>query len=259
MSFKNLTLLVTVLIVSVSACGDAAETAETDTVPDETDVTVEDTPVMERPQMVYASHILIPYQGCQQAPAEALSMEDARALLTSIADSISSGQVAFGEAAARHSSCPSSAQGGSLGGFVRGQMVPEFDEVAFNLEPGEVSEVFATSYGFHIILRQETIQASHILLAYQGAERSSATRTKEEALEIIEGLQESISDGSLTFTDAAAGHSDCPSASSGGDLGPFPKGVMATAFEDAAFALEPGDISGVVETPFGYHLIMRTE
>ncbi|MCK5115477.1 MAG: peptidylprolyl isomerase [Candidatus Aegiribacteria sp.] len=138
-------------------------------------------------------------------------------------------------------------------------MVPEFDAVAFNLEPGEVSEVFSTAYGFHIILRQETIGASHILLAYQDAERSSATRTKEEAFEIIEGLQESISDGSLTFTDAAAGHSDCPSASNGGDLGPFPRGVMATAFEEAAFALEPGNISGIVETPFGYHLIMRTE
>ncbi len=259
MSFKNLTLLVTVLIVSVSACGGEAESNDTDPVSDATDLTLEDTPVIERPEMVYASHILIPYQGCQQAPAEASSMEDARTLLTSIADSISSGQLTFGEAAARHSSCPSSAQGGSLGGFVRGEMVPEFDEVAFNLEPGEISEVFSTAYGFHIILRQETIQASHILLAYQGAERSSATRTKEEALEIIEGLQESISDGSLTFTDAAAGNSDCPSSSNGGDLGPFPRGVMATAFEEAAFALEPGDISGIVETPFGYHLIMRTE
>ena len=259
MSFKNLTLLLTVLIVSVSACGGEAETGNADPVSDETDVTVEDTQVIERPEMVYASHILIPYQGCMQAPAEAVSMDDARILLTSIADSISSGQITFEDAAARHSSCPSSAQGGSLGGFVRGQMVPEFDEVAFNLESGEVSEVFSTAYGFHIILRQETIQASHILLAYQGAERSSATRTKEEALEIIEDLQARISEGSLTFTEAAAENSDCPSSTDGGDLGPFPRGVMATAFEEGAFALEPGDISDIVETPFGYHLILRTE
>lgn len=259
MSYKKLTLFLTVLIVSVSACGGETENRDSDPVSDETDLTVGDTEVIERPVMVYASHILIPFQGCQQASAEALSMEDARILLTSIADSISNGQVTFQEAAARHSSCPSSAQGGSLGGFVRGQMVPEFDEVAFNLESGEVSDVFETSYGFHIILRQETIQASHILLAYQGAERSSATRTKEEALELMESLQDSISNGSLTFADAAAGHSDCPSSSAGGDLGPFPRNVMATAFEEAAFALESGDISGIVETPFGYHLIMRTE
>lgn len=259
MSLKHLTLLLTVLIVSVSACGGETETSNADPVSDETDVTVEDTQVIERPEMVYASHILIPYQGCMQAPAEAASMEDARILLTIIADSISSGQISFEDAAARHSSCPSSAQGGSLGGFVRGQMVPEFDEVAFNLAPGEISEVFATSYGFHIILRQETIQASHILLAYQGAERSSATRSKEEALEIIEDLQARISDGSLTFVVAAAENSDCPSSTDGGNLGPFPRGAMTPAFEDAAFALEPGDISGIVETPFGYHLIMRTE
>ena len=259
MSFKNLTLLLAVLIVSVSACGGETETSNADPVSDDTDLIVEDTEVIERPDMVYASHILIPFQGCMQAPAEAPSMEDARILLTSIADSISSGQITFGEAASRNSSCPSSAQGGSLGGFVRGQMVPEFDEVAFNLAPGEISGIFETAYGFHIILRQETIQVSHILLAYQGAERSAATRSKEEALEIIEDVQESISGGSLTFADAAAANSDCPSSSAGGDLGPFPRGAMTPAFEEAAFALEPGGISGIVETPFGYHLIMRTE
>lgn len=259
MSYKKLTLFLTVLIVSVSACGGEAETRDSDPVSDETDLTVEDTEVIESPDMVFASHILIPYQGCQQAPADAPSIEEARILLASLADSISSGQVTFGEAAAGHSSCPSSAQGGSLGGFVRGQMVPEFDEVAFNLEPGEVSDIFQTSYGFHVVLRQLTIQASHILLAYQGAERSAATRTKEEALELMQSIQNSIWDCSLTFVDAAAEHSDCPSSSDGGDLGPFPRNVMAPAFEEAAFALQPGEISDIVETPFGYHLIMRTE
>ncbi len=259
MSFNKLSLFLTILIVSVSACGDETANTDADPVSDETDLTVEDTDTIERPEMVFASHILIPYQGCQQAPADAPSMDDAKILLIAIADSISNGLVTFEEAAARHSSCPSSARGGSLGGFERGQMVPEFDEVAFNLEPGEVSDAFTTVYGFHIILRQETIQASHILIAYQGAERSAATRTQEEALELIQSIQESIADGSLAFTDAAAENSDCPSSSDGGDLGPFPRNVMAIAFEEAAFALEPGDISDVVETPFGYHLIMRTE
>ncbi len=259
MSSRKLTLFLTVLIVSVFACGGETESRDSDPVSGDTDLTVEDTEVIERPEMVFASHILISYQGCQQAPAEAPSMEDARILLTLIADSISSGHVTFEEAAARHSSCPSSAQGGSLGGFVRGQMVPEFDEVAFGLEPGEVSEVFTTSYGFHIVLRQLTVQASHILLAYQGAERSAATRTKEEALELMESLHDSVSAGSLAFADAASRHSDCPSSSDGGDLGPFPRNVMTPAFDDAAFSLQPGDISDIVETPFGYHLIMRTE
>jgi len=209
--------------------------------------------------MVFASHVLIPFLGCQQATSDALPREEARELLNSIADSIAAGQITFAEAAARHSSCPSSERGGSLGGFVQGQMVPEFDVVAFALAPGEVSEVFETGYGFHIVHRQQTVQASHILLAYQGAERSSATRTKEEALEIIQSVQDQIAAGSISFSEAAMNNSDCPSSNEGGDLGPFPRNMMDPAFEEAAFALEPGDISDIVETPFGYHLILRTE
>lgn len=259
MLFKILTVLLTVLIVSVSACGSETESGNSDPVSDETDLTAVDTQVIERSDMVFASHVLIPFQGCQQAPADAMTRDEARAELEIIADSISSDQITFAEAAASHSSCPSSEQGGSLGGFVRGQMVPEFENVAFALEPGAVSEVFETPYGFHIVLRQQTVRASHILLAYEGAERGTATRTKEEALELIESLQDSISEGSLAFSEAAMNYSDCPSSSDGGDLGSFPRNMMDPAFEEAAFGLEPGDISDVVETPFGYHLIMRTE
>lgn len=265
MLFKTTTALLTILIVSVSACGNNTDenTSNTpaengDSVLEETD-NVTEASVTERPEMVFASHVLIPFQGCQNAPEGALTREDAMGFLTTIADSISSGQITFAEAAASHSSCPSSERGGSLGGFMRGQMVPEFENVAFALEPGAVSEIFETTYGFHIVLRQQTIQASHILLAYEGSDRGTATRTKEEALELLESLQDSISDGSLTFSEAALNHSDCPSSDDGGNLGSFPENMMDPAFEEAAFALEPGDISEIVETPFGYHLILRTE
>jgi peptidyl-prolyl cis-trans isomerase NIMA-interacting 1 len=259
MSVNKLALIMTILIAGVTACGGETESEEPDGVSDVTALTAENTRVIERPDLVFASHILIPFQGCMQAPEDALTREEARAFLTSIADSIANGDITFEEAAARHSTCPSSQNGGSLGGFTRGQMVPEFENVAFALAPGEVSEVFETSYGFHIVLRQPTISASHILIAWQGAERSSATRSQDEALELIESIQEDIASGEITFADAAAQYSDCPSSSDGGDLGPFPRNVMHPAFEEAAFSLEPGDISGVVETSFGYHLIMRTE
>ncbi len=103
----------------------------------------------------------------------------------------------------------------------------------------------------------DQVQASHILLMYEGSARSSATRSKEEALAEIEGLAGQLAEGA-DFGELAAAHSDCPSGQRGGDLGLFGRGQMVGAFEDAAFGLEVGQTSGVVETDFGYHLIQRT-
>ena len=102
-----------------------------------------------------------------------------------------------------------------------------------------------------------SIRASHILLMYAGSERSTATRTKQEALEQIGAIKQQL-DGGADFAKLAKEHSDCPSGGSGGDLGNFGRGQMVPEFEQAAFALQVGASSDVVETPFGYHLILRT-
>lgn len=104
----------------------------------------------------------------------------------------------------------------------------------------------------------KSIRASHILLMYQGSAQSDATRTKEEALAEIRQIQEQIAKGE-DFGDVARRVSDCPSGEDGGDLGDFQKGDMVPEFDAAAFALQPGETSAVVETAFGYHLIHRTE
>ena len=105
----------------------------------------------------------------------------------------------------------------------------------------------------------EEISASHILISYQGAERSSARRTREEAKKLAE---EALAKAGAPGADVAAlarEYSDEPGAKErGGDLGAFKKGAMAKPFEDAAFKLKVGEISGVVETPFGFHIIKRT-
>lgn len=87
--------------------------------------------------------------------------------------------------------------------------------------------------------------------------RSSATRSKDEAQQQIDQIKQEI-DGGAAFSDLANQHSDCPSGKGGGDLGQFGRGQMVGEFEDAAFGLEVGATSGVVETPFGFHLIKRT-
>ncbi|MCZ6807135.1 MAG: peptidyl-prolyl cis-trans isomerase [Deltaproteobacteria bacterium] len=103
----------------------------------------------------------------------------------------------------------------------------------------------------------DQISASHILLMYAGSERSSATRSKEEAQAKIVDIEKQLQDGA-DLAALARKHSDCGSAAADGDLGTFGRGQMVKPFEDAAFGLEVGGMSGVVETPFGYHIIRRT-
>ena len=104
----------------------------------------------------------------------------------------------------------------------------------------------------------DQVRASHILITHANAHRAQTQRTKEDALAEIEGLKADI-DGGAEFADVARENSSCPSAAQGGDLGSFGRGAMVPAFEEAAFALGVGEVSGPVETDFGYHLIHRTE
>lgn len=103
----------------------------------------------------------------------------------------------------------------------------------------------------------DQVRASHILLMYAGSARSSATRSKEEAQTQIADLKAQI-DGGADFAELARANSDCPSGQRGGDLGPFGRGQMVAAFEDTTYGMEVGQVSGVVETEFGYHIIKRT-
>ena len=103
----------------------------------------------------------------------------------------------------------------------------------------------------------DTVSASHILLMYQGSERSTASRSKDDAQKQIAAIKDQLDAGS-DFAALAQEHSDCPSGQSGGSLGNFGRGQMVKAFEDTAFGLEVGNVSPVIETGFGFHIIMRT-
>lgn len=89
----------------------------------------------------------------------------------------------------------------------------------------------------------ESVSAKHILV-------DSEEKAKE--------IKEKISNGEMSFEEAAGQFSTCPSGQQGGDLGEFGRGMMVPEFEDAAFALELNTVSEPVQTQFGYHII-KTE
>lgn len=105
------------------------------------------------------------------------------------------------------------------------------------------------------------ISARHLLIAYKGGLRASPGigRSKAEALTRAEEAHKRALAGE-DFVALVKQYSDEPGAGDrGGDLGKFDRQSMVPAFANAAFALKVGEISAVVETQFGYHVIKRTE
>ncbi|HOV63163.1 MAG TPA: peptidyl-prolyl cis-trans isomerase, partial [Spirochaetia bacterium] len=101
----------------------------------------------------------------------------------------------------------------------------------------------------------ERVRASHILIAY---EKGATPQQRKDAYSRIEAIKERIQAGE-PFSALAKEYSDCPSGKDGGDLGFFARGDMVPEFENAAFSLNTGEMSGIVESEFGFHLILVTE
>ncbi len=111
-------------------------------------------------------------------------------------------------------------------------------------------------YGEHpeAFSQPESMRASHILI---GVDAGAGTEEQEKAKRKAEEILDQVKSGA-DFAELAKSESTCPSAPQGGDLGEFKRGQMVAPFEQAAFGLEPGGVSELVETQFGYHIIKAT-
>jgi protein-export membrane protein SecD len=159
----------------------------------------------------------------------------------------------------------SKASSGDLG-FIKGKeaYLEIFDAVK-NDAAGTVHPTVISTPRYDIVAKVEEskdagteIHAYHLLISYAGATNSTSTATKEDARRLIETIKKQAT--AANFIQLSKQYSQEPGASeSGGDLDWFGKGVMVEAFETPAFALAKGQISDVVESPFGYHLIYKAD
>lgn len=170
----------------------------------------------------------------------------------------------FEELAAQYSEDEfSKVNGGDIYYLTSGMVVPEFEDAMKETPAGSVyPSVVATRFGYHIIkvtekgVRVPQIKASHILIDFlneEGVVDTAAARAK------IQDIANRIENGE-SFSELAAQFSEDPgSAQNGGDLGYFERRMMVQPFDEAAFKLKEGELSGIVETSYGFHLILVTE
>jgi peptidyl-prolyl cis-trans isomerase SurA len=153
--------------------------------------------------------------------------------------------------------------GGDIYYFSSGFTVPSFEDACFQLQAGQIYPTpVRTPYGYHVIKLTDRkpsrgeVKASHIMVRFHGQPPTPDDTLKAYAK--IKALQDSLLAGA-DFAELAKAHSeDKGSAAAGGDLGFIQRRRAVQPFDEAAFSLAVGKVSGIVRTPFGYHLIKVT-
>jgi len=125
---------------------------------------------------------------------------------------------------------------------------------AQKVTPAELKKYYAD---FKDFFDKTTVRASHIVLRIAP---DATPADRDAARKKLADLRQEITSGKITFAEAAMKHSECPSAPKGGDLGFFPrKWMVEEPFAKVAFAMKVGELSDVVITDYGYHLIQVTD
>lgn len=200
------------------------------------------------PEAYEVAGILVAPKVTEEAKREAIER------MTRVRERLLAGD-SFEELAREFSDDASAQKGGDLGTFGRGVMVPEFEEAAFSLEPGEVSGIVPTRFGFHIIQvleknDDETVHARHIL-----ARIAPGPDDEERARAVAESLRQLVIEG-RDFAEVAREYSDDPkSREAGGDLGWFTPDELSPEIRGILVGLEPGQVGEVVRGDTGYYVI----
>jgi peptidyl-prolyl cis-trans isomerase SurA len=204
------------------------------------------------------SHILVSVPenaSPEQLQARRSRAEDALRQLREGAD--------FRQVAAAFSDAPEALQGGQLGWREADRLPTLFLDAVRPLQPGQVSELLRSANGFHILRVNDRRGGIQKMLVQQTRARHILIRTNElvsetEARNRLLALKERL-DNKADFAELARARSEDTSASRGGDLGWLSPGDTVPEFEQAMNALKPGEISGPVRSPFGWHLIQVQE
>ncbi len=200
------------------------------------------------PPRVHIGHILRKIEPTEEAKENAFARADSAYNRLLLGDDFD--QLAIGLSDDR----ASGAKGGLLGTTQRGDLVPEFEEIAFGLEEGEISSPVISRFGYHIIRlnwrRGEKINTSHILF------NLTPTKADEQrAVEMISTIHSRIENGE-PFEQLAREYSqDEESAASGGDLGWFDLPNMPEDFKLVVKDLSTGETSPPFKTRFGIHIL----
>ena len=206
------------------------------------------------PEKVKISHIF------NNPKASSINKEKYRQFAKAILDSIKNGSD-FAELAKKYSEDPGSAvQGGDLGFVKRGVFYPEFEAVAYSLEPNQISDIVESPVGYHIIQllerRGESIKTRHILIKIKLDEQADLN-----TISFLTDVRDSIIKKVAPFSYYAKKYSeDKDTAPFGGDLGTFFIGQIDKQLLDAVAKLKDGEIGfprriEYSEGNYGYHIV----
>jgi peptidyl-prolyl cis-trans isomerase SurA len=169
----------------------------------------------------------------------------------------------FNQVAAGYSDAQDALKGGELGWRPADRLPPLFAEVLQKMKPGEVSPVLRSPNGFHIIKLLDRRSKDAPVVVTQTHARHILIKTSElvsesDAKQRLQEIKQRIDKGA-NFAEEARLHSEDGSAPQGGDLGWLSPGETVPEFENAMDALKVGQVSGLVQSGFGWHLIQVLE